>query len=148
MMNYLYLITALMIVNVQAFGLVCNQVRNTNASELLIDYKDGKASGLSFRQQDQTEYRKQDVTIQLIVNDRKNGIESFNAIPNYDVTTINWENETNCYKEVGSQLYFNLFHTQGSYYVTIMPYYVKESETCRTPRNFPQQHQLDCNSNE
>lgn len=144
-MKTLYTAVLFSLLSMNTFGIKCNQVRNINTSELLIEYNnDDVASALFLRSPTETNYRKQHMNIQVVSGDRNSESEAFSATPNISSSDINWDNELGCFKEVGSQLYFNLFHSMNTYYVTIMPFYVKKFEGCLTPRNRPQQHELNC----
>ena len=131
-------------INIQIFGLVCNQVNNSDASELLIKYKGGKPSELFLRSPSQEIYRKQDVLLQTIRERGTGHVESFNVMPNHEGFSIDWSSEVNCFKEVGAQWYFNFFYSDDVYYVFIMPFYVKSFDGCVTPRSIPQKHELSC----
>lgn len=128
-----------------AQDLLCSLVGQPNTSELKVSYTDNKPSEIFLRSPEETDFRKLDVTIDIVFSKGETGGESegFNTIPNLK-NKINWGNEYNCYKEIGTQRFFIFNFVTDRYLVQLAPYFTKKNDWCMTPRAQPQTSTLNC----
>ncbi len=129
--------------NVQAKDLICNQINQVGVSEMKISYGETQTpEALFLRSPKETNYRPLPVQIEVVGSVDSNGHESFTTKP--IVPEINWDNEKECYKEVGTLMYFLFWHNDSHFYVELYPYFVTEYPKCVPPRFQPQKQILSC----
>lgn len=125
----------------------CFQVGDPSTSEVKISYNDSlEPIQISLRSPDSDEFRPLGLLIELVFPMDEQGNHSFSAKP-HSSNEIDWSKEVNCYKDIGTQMYFQ-FARNGAYSaVTLTPLYLKSDERCQPPRNQPQVKRLDCVDN-
>ncbi len=122
---------------------LCNQINQPQVSELKISYDIlGEPQGLYLRSPKATEFRPLNFVIEVVTPLGMTGHETFSAKPQDPV--IDWSQETECFKEVGTLMYFLFWHSENKFFVELYPYYVTQSKSCVTPRVQTQLMPLEC----
>jgi hypothetical protein len=130
--------------NLWARSIECSVVGAPSTSTIRIDFDENEAPIASYlRSPESNEYRQQNVTFKEVHPFNDELKQSFSVYPNF-TQTIHWSIEPNCFKEVGTQWYFNLHFGQARFGVYLAPHYVTESASCIPPRNPPQFKELSC----
>lgn len=122
----------------------CNVVNQPQYSELRVLMEKEIPSELALREPLEENFRPQDMIITNILGSFDSSKHSFMAKPNITPEMIDWSKETGCYKHVDTQWHFVFDYEADFYYVQLMPYFVKEYNTCVTPRVPPMNNQLTC----
>lgn len=129
-----------------AQSMVCKMINRPGSSELKIQYDIyGAPIELALRSPNETKFRPQDWNIEVVEALDLSGHESFSVKPK--VKDIDWSQEPQCFKEVGTLLYFLFWHNEKSFYVQFYPYLVTKDNSCIPPRFIPQTEILECVSN-
>ena len=129
--------------SIYAQSLICNLTENKKAPLIKITYEENIPRLIYLKRLEEKSFRKQNVSIKTVFERNDNNFESFSVLPNFDESKIDWEQEPNCYKSIGTQWYFS-FYYGDNYSVIFTPYYIKESDSCITPRVTPSQNNLNC----
>lgn len=129
--------------NAEASFLICEIVEKPDADTVKIEYQDSNPHRILMKSSESQQFAEADVEIDPVLKNEKTGLETFNIKPLVDVE-IDWSNEKNCYVRYGTQWYFNLNHITNEDKVVFYPFYIKEFESCRTPRHRPQNYRLTC----
>jgi hypothetical protein len=124
-------------------SLLCVQMDYPNVSELRVDYVENSPQALYLRSPGEEDYRLQNLEIQVITQKTEEGVESFSARPHLP-EDIDWSQEPYCFKEVGTQWFFQFYHSQNLYAVHLAPYFVTSTPSCVPPRVPPDQRRLAC----
>lgn len=142
---FLLLITLIILSSSFAFAdsLVCSMPAKPDVSKMKIDYDETVPTNIFFQSPESGEYRELNVSIEQVFKRNEEKEESFSVKPIFD-KEIDWEDEPNCYKEIGTQWYFVFRHLQNDYLVQFTPFFVTEYTLCYLPRFKPQTHRLDC----
>lgn len=127
-------------------ALICELIDNPEASTMRVSYDDFQnPKSIELKSPDQDLYRLIPVVITPLTQENEvSAFETFVATPNITSDQIEWENETFCYKEVGTLWYFSFSQERQMFSVQFVPYLVKENPTCMVPRFQPQTHRLNC----
>ena len=115
----------------------CTIAQEPESSTMTIEYSEDKASKIYLRSPGSDENRLQNLSISHI--DRN----SFSAKPTFE-GQIDWEMEPNCFKNIGTQMYFVLDFDTESFGVYLAPMFVLKDKTCVSPRARPQPKALIC----
>lgn len=128
-----------------AQDLVCQVVGEPTTSDLKVEYNtEGLPESLYLRSPNSEEFRKKDLFIEVVSIKAQH---LFSAKPKYTKEMVDWSNEKNCFKEVGTLLYFNFDFATELYFVSMVPNIITKNQSCIPPRFQPQTKQLSCNLN-
>lgn len=143
-MKSLILITLLMLSSHSiASELFCSIIGDSSSSSLRITYENTSPVAVALKSPESENYRLLMMNVASVVPINENGYESFSAKPFIDFE-IDWSKEENCFKEIGSQWYFEFSHSVDSFRVQILPFFETSSPTCIVPRFRLQQKELNC----
>ena len=141
----LFIFAALTVLSLNSMAdeLFCSIVGDSSSSKLRITYENLSPVTVALKSPESDEYRHLMMKVKPVVPINQNGYESFSALPFLDFE-IDWSKEENCYKEIGSQWYFEFNHSVSRYTVQILPYFETSHSKCVLPRFQPQQKTLNC----
>ena len=126
-----------------ASSLTCSLRDKPAASTLKIKYSNNAPIEIHSKPHEETDFKKLEKNIELVFPNDGEGNESFTAKPVLK-EAIDWSQEPDCYKQVGSLWYFVFKHQKNEHFVQIAPFLVFENNRCVPPRYTPQDHVLDC----
>ncbi len=126
-----------------AKDLFCNLIEKPDSSELRITYTEDVPTAVALRSPGSEEFRQLNADVEVVFPDTPQGYESFSVKPR-STQEVDWSKEPQCFKEIGTQWYFMMYHGKGQYLVQFLPHYIKQNERCVLPRSRPQTQPLSC----
>ena len=137
--------TAVLFFATNAFSqfLICDLADKPQADTLKIVYQQSQPKEILKKSQNSKKFESLDIEIDPVIKNPGTGLETFSVTPLVDFE-VDWEAEGRCFFRFGTQWYFDLNHKLKEDRVIFYPFYIKEYESCRTPRHRPQEYKLEC----